>query len=509
MEMFDLLAQRAQVSPDRPALEDLDDGTRYTYRQLNEQAARFAAAATQRWKLSPGNRIAYLGHSRAEFFAMLFGCAKAGLILVPLNWRLALPELQVLMADATPAALIYGSEFEDTAIQLTQPDVQVTQPDVQGVLMGSNKATEGHTDYYATLEAVTPDLSAHETRSPDSPWYLLYTSGTTGQPKGVIQTFRMMESNYFNIGVAVGITQDDVLLNVLPMFHTAGINLYSSAVLMAGGCVLVSRNFDADQALGFLTNRATVFFAVPAVYQALLESSFDSKALSNVRSWGCGGAALPASVAQRYADLGIRIRTGMGMTETGPTVFLLDEARVLDKTGSVGRPQLLVDARIVDHHGNDVAHGEAGELLVRGPGITPGYWNRPDATASAITDDGWFHSGDVARCDPEGFYYIVDRWKDMFISGGENVFPAEVEKALYQHPALEDVAVIGIADERWGEVGKAFYTTAVQCTPLDSAELKSFCRERLAGYKVPKVFEHLEQLPRNAVGKITKQSLRK
>ncbi|MGO1501266.1 MAG: acyl-CoA synthetase [Marinobacter sp.] len=503
MEMFDLLAQRAQVSPDRPALEDLDDGTRYTYRQLNEQAARFAAAATQRWKLSPGDRIAYLGHSRAEFFAMLFGCAKAGFILVPLNWRLALPELQVLMADATPAALIYGSEFEAIALQLTQSGVQ-------GVLLGSKQATESHANYYAALEAVTPDLSAHETRSPDSPWYLLYTSGTTGQPKGVIQTFRMMESNYFNIGVAVGITQDDVLLNVLPMFHTAGINLYSSAVLMAGGCVLVSRNFDVDQALGVLANRATVFFGVPAVYQTLLESSsFNPKALSSVRSWGCGGAALPAHVAQRYADFGIWIRTGMGMTETGPTVFLLDEERVLDKTGSVGRPQLLVEARIVDHHGNDVADGEAGELLVRGPGITPGYWNRPDATDSAITRDGWFHSGDVARCDPDGFYYIVDRWKDMFISGGENVFPAEVEKALYQHPAIEDVAVIGIADERWGEVGKAFYTTAAQSTPPDSAELKSFCRERLAGYKVPKIFEHLEQLPRNAVGKITKQSLRK
>lgn len=503
MEMFDLLAQRAQVSPERPALEDLDDGTRYTYRQLNEQAARFAAAATQLWNLAPGDRIAYLGHSRAEFFVMLFGCAKAGLILAPLNWRLALPELQVLMTDATPAVLIYGSEFAETALQLTRQEIQ-------GVSIGSNAPTSGHADYYAALKKVTPNLSSHEPRSPDTPWYLLYTSGTTGQPKGVIQTFRMMESNYFNIGVSVGLTQDDVLLNVLPMFHTAGINLYSSAVLMVGGCVLVSRTFDAEQALDTLAHRATIFFGVPAIYQALLEApSFDAKALSRVRSWGCGGAALPLSIAQRYADCGIRVRTGMGMTETGPTVFLLDEAHVLDKTGSVGHPQLLVDARVVDRHGNDVCDGEAGELLIRGPGITPGYWNRPDATASAITKDGWFHSGDVARCDADGFYYIVDRWKDMFISGGENVFPAEVEKALYQHPAIEDVAVIGIADERWGEAGKAFYTTTAQSTPPDPAELKSFCRERLAGYKVPKVFEHLEQLPRNAVGKITKQSLRK
>lgn len=502
MEMFDLLAQRAQVSPGRPALEDLDDGTRYTYRELNEQAARFAAAATQLWNLSPGDRIAYLGHSRAEFFAMLFGCAKAGLILVPLNWRLALPELQVLMADARPSALIYGSEFEDTALQLTPPEAQ-------GVSIGSNTSPSGDADYYAALKKVTPDLSAHAPCSPDTPWYLLYTSGTTGQPKGVIQTFRMMESNYFNIGVSVGLTQDDVFLNVLPMFHTAGINLYSSAVLMVGGCILVSRTFDAEQALDALANRATIFFGVPAIYQALLEApSFDRKALSRIRSWACGGAALPLSIAQRYADCGIRVRTGMGMTETGPTVFLLEEAHVLDKTGSVGHPQLLVDVRIVDQHGRDVCNGEAGELLVRGPGITPGYWNRPDATADAITEDGWFHSGDVARCDAERFYYIVDRWKDMFISGGENVFPAEVEKVLYQHPAIEDVAVIGITDERWGEVGKAYYTVAAQSTSPDSDDLKSFCRERLAGYKVPKIFEQLEQLPRNAVGKITKQSLR-
>lgn len=501
MEMFDLLAKRAQVSPERPALEDLDDGTKYNYRELNAQAARFAAAATHLWRLQPGDRVAYLGHSRAEFFVMLFGCAKAGLILVPLNWRLAVPELQTLMIDADPSTLIYGPEFRDTAKQLIQSGPK-------GVSLAS-VTDDASSCYHSDLASVIPDLCAHAPRSPDTPWYLLYTSGTTGRPKGVIQTFRMMEANYFNIGLAVGLTQDDVLLNVLPLFHTAGINLYSSAVLLTGGTVLVPRSFDADQAMSTLAERATVFFGVPAIYQALLESpAFDAASLQRVRSWGCGGAPLPTQVAKYYADQGIRIRTGMGMTETGPTVFLLDEDCVLSKTGSVGRPQLLVDVRIVDVQGKDVANGEAGELLIRGPGVTPGYWNRSDATADAISDGEWFHSGDVARCDVNGYYYIVDRWKDMFISGGENVFPAEVEKVLQEHPALEDVAVIGVPDARWGEVGKACYTLTPNHAAPSPEELNAFCRKRLAGYKVPKTFEQLEQLPRNAVGKVTKQSLR-
>ncbi|WP_198929168.1 AMP-binding protein [Marinobacter sp. X15-166B] len=501
--MFDLLAQRAQATPERPALEDTHDGVTYNYRELNARAARFAAAARQHWRLAPGDRVAYLGHNRAEFFVMLFGCAKAGLILVPLNWRLARPELQMLMADAEPGALIYGEEFAETAHHLTTAGVL-------GIALEDTCIADNHTCYQQDLANATPDLSPHPVRSPDRPWYLLYTSGTTGRPKGVIQTFRMMESNYFNIGVAVGLTQDDVLLNVLPLFHTAGINLYSSAVLLAGGCVLVSRTFDAGHTLTLLAERATVFFAVPAIYQALREvPAFDARTLANVRSWGCGGAPLPLSVAKQYADDGIRIRTGMGMTETGPTVFLLDEDAVLNKPGSVGKPQLLVEVRIVDTHGKDVVRGAAGELLIRGPGVTPGYWNRPKATADAFSSEGWFHSGDVARCDSDGCYYIVDRWKDMFISGGENVYPAEVENVLREHPAIADVAVIGIADDHWGEVGKAYFSLAGQTRAPDTEELKAFCRARLAGYKVPRVFECLQQLPRNAVGKITKQSLRK
>ncbi|KUJ83773.1 AMP-dependent synthetase [Microbulbifer flavimaris] len=502
MEMFDLLAQRARVTPDRPALEDLDSGECYDYRQLNERAARLAAAAREHWGLQEGDRLAYLGHSRAEFFAMLFGCAKAGLILVPLNWRLAQPELEVLLDDCDPRALIFGGEFAEVAASLGKRWDTITLVALDGVGAGQR-------DYHSDLANSSPDLNPHAEKNPDTPWYLLYTSGTTGRPKGVIQTFRMMLANHLNVGLAVNLTGDDVLLNVLPLFHTAGINLYSSAVFLVGGCVLVSRSFNPDQALQVLQDRATIFFGVPAVYRALLDHPrFDGARLKRVRSWGCGGAPLSLPVAKRYADEGIRVRTGMGMTETGPTVFLLDEELVIDKIGSVGRPQLLTEVRIVDRHGRDVPDGEPGELLIRGPNVTPGYWNRPDATAEAIRADGWLHSGDVARCDEDGCYYIVDRWKDMYISGGENVYPAEVEQVLEQHPAIAEVAVVGMPDERWGEVGKAYFGVKSGAqAPVDD-ELRAFCRARLAGYKVPKAFEALTALPRNALGKVIKQELR-
>ncbi|MGO3742955.1 AMP-binding protein [Kerstersia sp.] len=507
MDMFDLTARRARLNPEHLALEDLADGTRYTYRELDERAARFAAAAAEHWQLQPGARVAWLGHNRAEFFAMLFGCAKAGLILVPLNWRLAIPELEVLLADSQPEVLIYGAEFAPAAAQLAARHPAPLSLIALDQAPGDAPGTARH--YGADLANVTPDLTPRPDRSADSPWYLLYTSGTTSRPKGVIQTFRMMMANYLNIGLAVRLNADDVLLNVLPVFHTAGINLYSSALLMLGGTVLVQRTFDASQALDTLARRATIFFGVPAIYQALLEHpEFSGASLQGVRSWGCGGAAMPVAVAQRYASAGILVRTGMGMTEAGPTVFLLDEDQVLRKPGAAGRPQLVTEVRIVDREGRDVAPGEAGELLVRGPGVTPGYWQRPDATADAMLPGGWLRTGDVARCDADGDYTIVDRWKDMFISGGENVYPAEVEAVLLQHPAITEAAVVGMADERWGEVGHASIVPAADAGPLDLDALRQFCRERLAGYKVPKVFVLRDALPRNALGKVIKQELR-
>jgi fatty-acyl-CoA synthase len=244
---------------------------------------------------------------------------------------------------------------------------------------------------------------------------------------------------------------------------------------------------------------------VPAIYQALLDHPrFAALPLDHVRHWGCGGAPLPDRLIERFRALGVRLCNGMGMTETGPTAFLVDPADAWDRIGTVGKPQLLCDVRIVDNSGRDVEDGVEGDLLFAGPGVTPGYWRNPAETAAAFTPDGWLRSGDIARCDSDGFFHISGRRKEMFVSGGENVFPAEVEHVLCAHPAIAEAAVIAAADPKWGEVGRAFILPIPGVAALDYVELEAFCRARLAPYKVPRRFEIVADFPRTAAGKIKK-----
>jgi fatty-acyl-CoA synthase len=317
----------------------------------------------------------------------------------------------------------------------------------------------------------------------------------------------MVLVNAINISLAIDLTARDTTLNLLPCFHTGGLNLYANPTFYAGGTALVQRTFDAAETLRLLATRATAFFGVPAVYLFLSQHpDFAQTRFERMRSWGCGGAPLPLSLLEAFAARGIRIRQGFGMTETGPTVFMVDEAHATAKAGSVGKPQLFVDVRIVDRDGQDVPTGALGELWIKGPGVTPGYWQRPEATAEALAG-GWLRSGDVARRDADGYYYIVDRWKDMFISGGENVYPAEIENVLFDHPAVAEAAVIGVPDTRWGEVGRAVVAVKAGHT-LTEADLLAFCSGKLARYKLPKSVVFVERLPRNAAGKVLKTDLR-
>ncbi len=341
----------------------------------------------------------------------------------------------------------------------------------------------------------------------DASWFLMYTSGTTGQPKAVMQTYQMSAVNAFHVTQAFGLREGDTTLNFLPLFHTAGIQLVTLPTLMAGGTVIMLPGFDDTRALELMP-RLDIFFAVPAVYQQLaLHPAFEGADLARVRSWGCGGAPLSDVLVERYAAKGVLVCNGYGMTETGPTAFIAAREDALSKIGSVGKPQLLLDVRIVDADGADVAEGESGEIWMRGPGLTPGYWKKPEETAKAYTADGWLKSGDTGRRDADGCYYVAGRIKEMYISGGENVYPAEIENVLARHPAVLETAIIGVPDEKWGEVGHAFVLLRADAPSISAAEVIQFCRANLAGYKTPRHVTFVDEFPRTAAGKIRKHLL--
>ena len=500
MLTVDPLRRRAELSGDDLALVDTATGRELSYADLDDRIARLATHLSTDAGVAAGDRVAALAHNGPEIVELLFACARIGAVLVPLNWRLAAPELIGIVEDADPSVLVTDDGNAAVAVEVARATGVPLRLSIRGA------ASDDAVDYEAAIAAAARQTDGRWPAEGD-PWYLLYTSGTTGRPKGVIQTPRMALANHVNIGVPIGLTADDVTCNVLPMFHTGGINLYTIPTLLVGGTALLPRTFDPAEVLALLEDRTTAFFGVPAVYQLLADQpGFAEADLSGVRSWASGGAPLPVPLIHRYAERDLTIRQGFGMTETGPTVFLIEQEAAVEKAGSVGRPQLLAEVRIVDVDGNDVADGEAGELLVRGPGVTPGYWQRPDATSAALEPDGWLHTDDVARRDADGHYAIVDRWKDMYISGGENVFPAEVERVLDEHPQVVESAVVGVPDDRWGEVGKAVIVTADE-DGFEVDDLLAHCRARLAGYKVPRHVELIGELPRNAAGKVLKREL--
>jgi fatty-acyl-CoA synthase len=487
--VFDIAARRAELTPDKTAFTEVETGRSLTYAELNDRACR-CAAWLQGQGIGSGDRVAILCLNSTAFFEILFACGKLGAILVPLNWRQPVPELLPVAQYATPKLLIHDAENAAVAAALSLPLLSLE-------------------DYEKALAASTAPGSFDTAWPTDRIWYMLYTSGTTGKPKAVIQTPGMAYANAINIGQATDLTSADTTLNYLPLFHTAGINLHTLPVLIFGGSVRVLKKFEIDPVMTALQNGdCTAFLGVPAIYQAIsLHKDFNTADFSKVRSWSCGGAPLPITLIELFAKRDVLVCNGMGMTETGPTVFLMDRARANAKIGSVGKPQILAEVRVVDDHDCPLPADHAGELQIRGPGVTPGYWNNEAATKAAFTKDGWLRTGDVARRDADGYYYIVDRIKDMFISGGENVYPAEVEIVIYRFPGVLECAVIGVPDEKWGEVG-CVYVLPQPGTSIDMDALRAFCRENLAAYKVPKHIRVIEDFPRTAAGKVQKHILR-
>jgi fatty-acyl-CoA synthase len=502
MEHFDWIRRHAERTPAKLALVDAASGRAWTYAQFNERANRLASFLRDGLGIDRGERVSILAQNSSDYYEVLFACGKMGAILNTLNWRLAVPELAFIVNDCQPRVLIYEAAFA-AAVEVLRPLIGCEFY----VVMGDEPPQQGWT-YEGALASGSPAGVEMPRLAYSDPWAILYTSGTTGRPKGAQVTYGNFFYNAVGMGQAIDLTSQDVNLNVLPTFHAGGLGLYAGPAFHAGGTVVVMRAFEPASFLQLIQNwRVTVLLLVPSIYLMLGQfPGFDDYDLSSMRHWGSGGSSLPPALVEQFAARGVVIQQGFGMTETGPTVFIIGREDALRKAGSVGKPVLHTEVCIMDRERRALGPNQVGELCIRGGNVTTGYWNRPEATAEALVE-GWLHSGDAAMYDDEGFYYIVDRWKDMYISGGENVYPAEVENVLYNHPAVAEVAVIGVPDPRWQEVGRA----VVVLKPgqaLTEQEVIDFCQGKLARYKIPKSVVFVESLPRTAAGKVLKRELR-
>jgi fatty-acyl-CoA synthase len=492
---YDWIAHHAGRRPRQLAIHDLHTARKLTYADLDARIGRLTAALAARG-IARGDRIALLAPNCAEYFELQFACGRLGAIMLPLNWRLTVPELEYILGDSSPKLLIHDRSFaaQATALSASLLEIDHERPD---------------SAYERALAEAGPS-PAPASLMHDDIGMVMYTSGTTGHPKGAIITHGMVFWNCVNLGIPALITPETVQLVVLPLFHTGGLNCYANPVLHAGGTILIMRNFDPGQALDCISDPAlgiTHFFAVPAPYQFMMQHpKFQGADLSRLRIAGVGGAPCALPILETWIARGVPLVQGWGMTETSPAGTMLDAADAIRKVGSAGKAMMHTAIRVIDDEGRDVPAGGIGELLIKGPNITPGYWNNEAATKKSFTD-GWLHTGDAARLDEEGFVYIVDRWKDMYISGGENVYPAEVENVLFQIPAVADAAIIGVPNERWGEVGMAIIVRKPD-QPLAEGDVIQHCLGRLAKFKVPQSVTFVDVLPRNATGKVLKRELR-
>jgi fatty-acyl-CoA synthase len=489
------LSRRAELTPNRVALRV--EGRSITYAELDDRAARFAGALAASG-MAAGDRVAALLTSGNEYVEALFACARLGAILVPLSQRLAPAELEFLVDDSGATALLYGEEWAELASTIRgRSSIKAT------FVAGSGEDPS----YEEALAAAEPVVAPRDVGA-DDVLAIFYTSGTTGQPKGAMLTHGNFFWTNLNMVFSFGFFQDERTLVVLPMFHVGGWNANMLATILNGGTVVLERAFDPGRVLRTIAEeRITSMLGVPTIYQMIADHpDFAGTDLSSIRALLCGGAPLPVALIHRYQERGIPFIQGYGLTEAAPNCLIVPPEDAVRKAGAAGRPYFYADVRVLDGDGNEVPPGGSGEIVVGGPGVMKGYWNRPAETAEALRG-GWLHTGDVGQIDDDGYITIVDRIKDMFISGGENVYPAEVEKALAGHPAIAEAAVIGVPDERWGEVGRAIVVLRPGAS-ADPDEIKRFAASKVARFKVPGHVVFAESLPRNPTGKLLKQQLR-
>ncbi len=472
--MADWLATRATLSPQRVALIDAQTRRRVSYQRF-DAGANQAAHRLLELGISSGERVGVISRNRIEVLELLFACARVRAVFAGLNWRLAGPELAAQVAACQPTLVLYEAEFAEQASALG-----VRAVSLESALSG--------------LDALPTTSPSGEGAGEDDPWVLCFTGGSTGRAKAAVLTRRSLTANALSTIAGWGLSQDDVAILDAPLFHTGGLNVLTTPLIVAGGTSIVCSQYDPGTVLGLIEEGLpTVLFGVPTMLLMLTEHPFWGSAdLSGIRLAITGGAPAPGVLYDRFGDKGVALRLGYGLTEAGPNNFWMAADEAKHKRGAVGYPLFNIEARLAD-----------GELLLRGPHLMAGYFNAPDATAAAVDAEGWLHTGDMARCDADGAYTIVGRKKDMFISGGENVYPAEIEDVLHRHPAVVEAAVLGVPHARWGEVGAA----AVVWRGA-AVDLSAYLGERLARYKVPQFWTAFEALPRTAAGKVDRLQVR-
>ncbi len=489
---LDWLKRWALYSPEKTALQSGEHGRALSYAALYRQSQALAGVLNERFQIARGDRVACLAQNELEYVSLFFALQRLGAILVPINFRFTVSEVEYIVRDSG-AKLVVAQEAYWSSVQSLSLKTALWNFDGRDSLVEASRREPAQSrEFIADFE---------------DPCMILYTSGTTGFPKGAVISQRMIYWNSINTGLRLNLTQNEVVLSFLPLFHTGGWNVLTTPCLHRGAKIVLLRKFDAELVLRLCEKeKVTVLFGVPTTMDFLKRSAnFAGTDLTSIRYAIVGGEPMPLELIREWQMRGIPIRQGYGLTEFGPNVFSLNEEDSERKIGSIGFPNFYIEARVVDSQGVEVPRDQVGELVLRGPVAMSGYWDNPQATAETLRT-GWLHTGDLVRCDSEGYYFVVGRKKEMFISGGENVYPAEVEKVLRGVTGIREVAVIGVPHEKWGESGKAFVSFEAGYS-FESENLRQYCLKHLAKFKVPSEFVILADLPKTDSGKIAKKSL--
>jgi len=483
---LDWLKQWKLYSPDAIAIKDGDTGREISYGQFYSAATVGASFLRSKFQIQPGDRVAILSTNELEYVFLFFALQRLGATLVPINYRLTQREVEHIVTDCTPKLVVYQSEYTELVSNLSHPCSKISL----------NEISFNEGPGYACFDS-----------KPKTAAMIIYTSGTTGAPKGALISHQMIFWNSVNTTLRLNISQTDCTVIFLPFFHTGGWNVLTTPFLHRGAKVIFLKKFDGEQILALSEKeKATLIFGVPTTMDMMARSpSFEKVDLSSIRYGIAGGEPMPIELIHKWHNKGIPIRQGYGLTEFGPNVFSLNEQDALRKIGSIGFANFYVTAKVVGEQGEELGANKVGELWLNGPMCMTGYWNNSKATSETITD-GWLHTGDLVRRDDEGYYYVVGRKKEMFKSGGENVYPAELEKVIRTLPGIREVAVIGVPDSKWGEVGKAFITIENGIV-ISETLITEHCLQNLAKFKVPKYFQFLPELPKGESGKILKRKL--